>query len=148
MRWSKSLIRFRFRKHRDVFAPQANFSFSNFFALFDNIFYNFILDIFWWFYIINLIVTNVDFLIFLIPLKFMIYGTASYIQFFIAMALSERSKQEWKLAIYVPLMMIYNGYYMRVIRTIAYFRELFWKSSYYDSWNPEKSSRKAMELGI
>ncbi len=148
MRWSKSLIRFRFRKHADVFKPQANFSFSNFFALFDNIFYNFILDILWWIYIINLIVSNVEFLIFLIPLKFIIYGTASYIQFIVAMLLSERRNQEWGLFVYVPLMMIYNGYYMRVIRTMAYFKELFWKSSYYDNWNPEKSSRKAMEIGI
>lgn len=148
LRWSKSLIRFRFRKHNDVFKPQANFSFSNFFALFDNIFYNFILDIFWWYYIIDIIVNNTQFLLFIIPLKFVIYTLAGIIQFSVVLVLSERRKQEWKLAIYLPLMLIYNGYYMRVIRTMAYIKELFWYSSYNDGWNPAKSSQKARELGI
>ncbi|MDN5330441.1 MAG: poly-beta,6-N-acetyl-D-glucosamine synthase [Bacteroidales bacterium] len=148
LRWSKSLVRFRMRKHSDVFVPQANFNFSNFFAIFDNIFYNFILDMTWWFYLINLIINNIDFLMFIIPLKFLIYTTAGYIQFFVSMALSERRSQEWKLFIFVPLMTLYTGYYMRVIRTMAYFKEIFWRSSYYDAWNPEKTSRKAMEIGI
>lgn len=148
LRWSKSLIRFRFRKHSDVFKPQANFSFSNFFALFDNIFYNFILDIFWWYYIIDIIINNTQFLLFIIPLKFIIYTLAGIIQFSVVLVLSERRKQEWKLAVYLPLMLIYNGYYMRVIRTMAYIKELFWHSSYNDGWNPAKSSQKARELGI
>jgi biofilm PGA synthesis N-glycosyltransferase PgaC len=148
LRWSKSLIRFRFRKHNDVFRPQANFSFSNFFALFDNIFYNFILDIFWWYYIIDIIINNTAFLLFIIPLKFVIYTLAGILQFTVVLILSERRKQEWKLAIYLPLMLIYNGYYMRVIRTMAYIKELFWHSSYNDGWNPAKSSQKARELGI
>ena len=148
LRWSKSLIRFRFRKHSDVFKPQANFSFSNFFALFDNIFYNFILDIFWLYYIIDIIINNTQFLLFIIPLKFIIYTLAGIIQFSVVLVLSERRKQEWKLAVYLPLMLIYNGYYMRVIRTMAYIKELFWHSSYNDGWNPAKSSQKARELGI
>jgi biofilm PGA synthesis N-glycosyltransferase PgaC len=148
LRWSKSLIRFRFRKHKDVFQPQANFSFSNFFALFDNIFYNFILDIFWWYYIIDIIINNTQFLLFIIPLKFIIYTLAGIIQFSVVLILSERRKQEWKLAIFLPLMLIYNGYYMRVIRTFAYIKELFWYSSYKDGWNPAKSSQKAREFGI
>jgi cellulose synthase/poly-beta-1,6-N-acetylglucosamine synthase-like glycosyltransferase len=77
MRWSKSLIRFRLRKHHDIYLPQANFSFINFFALWENIFYNLILDFFWWIYAINLLATNFDFLLFLIPLKFIIYGIGS-----------------------------------------------------------------------
>ncbi len=148
LRWSKSLIRFRFRKHSDVFKPQANFSFSNFFAMFDNIFYNFILDIFWWYYIIDIIINNTQFLLFIIPLKFVIYTLAGIIQFSVVLVLSERRKQEWKLAMYLPMMLIYNGYYMRVIRTMAYVKELFWHSSYNDGWNPSKSSQKARELGI
>ncbi len=148
MRWSKSLIRFRLRKHHDIYLPQANFSFINFFALWENIFYNLILDFFWWIYAINLLVTNFDFLLFLIPLKFIIYGIGSTFQFTLAMMLSERRSQEWKLFMYIPLMMIYNGYYMRTVRTIAYLREILFKSSYRDAWNPQKSSKKAMEIGI
>jgi len=106
LRWNKSLIRFRLRKHRDVFLPNANFNFSNFFALFENIFFNLVLDVVWFFYIINIIVMNVDFLTFIIPLKIMLYGTASLLQFIVVLVISERWRQEFKLIIFIPLMMI------------------------------------------
>ncbi len=148
LRWNKSLIRFRLRKHSDVFKAQASFNFSNFFALFENVFFNLILDVIWFFYIIQIIVVNVDYLAFIIPLKIMIYGTASLIQFLVVMSMSDRWKSEFKLIIYIPLMMIYNGYYMRVIRSMAYIKEIFFYSSYKDPWNPAKSSLKAKEYGL
>jgi cellulose synthase/poly-beta-1,6-N-acetylglucosamine synthase-like glycosyltransferase len=148
MRWNKSLVRFRLRKHKDVLLPGANFSFSNFFANFENIFYNLILDVVWFFYIINIVVTNVDFLAFIIPLKIMLYGTASFLQFLVILMISERWRQEIKLIIYIPLMMIYNGYYMRIVRSMAYIKEIFFLSSYKDPWNPSKSSDKAREFGL
>ncbi len=148
LRWSKSLIRFRFRKHSDLMVPYESFSFSNFFSIFDNIFYNFILDILWIYYVIDLMVNNFELLMFLLPLKLLIYTTASFIQFLVIIALSERGRSEWKLVIYLPLMMIYTGYYMRTIRTIAYFKELLFYSSYDDPWNPQKSSKKAKEFGL
>ncbi|MBL4604713.1 MAG: glycosyltransferase, partial [Flavobacteriaceae bacterium] len=33
LRWDKSIIRFRVRKHRDIYMPNANFNWSNFFSL-------------------------------------------------------------------------------------------------------------------
>lgn len=148
LRWNKSLIRFRLRKHKDVFMPHANFNFSNFFALFENVFFNLILDVIWFFYIINIIIVNVDFLAFIIPLKIMLYGTASLLQFIVVLIISERWRQEIKLVIFIPLMMLYNGYYMRIIRTMAYIKEIFFLSSYKDPWNPQKSSAKAQEFGL
>ena len=148
LRWSKSLIRFRLRKHVDIFKPQSSFTFSNFFAIFENIFFNVILDIIWFFYMVTIIVNNIDHLGFIIPLKIMIYGTASFLQFLIVLALSKQWRTEIKLLIYIPLMMLYNGYYMRVIRTMAYIKEIFFYSSYNDLWNPAKSSAKAKEFGL
>lgn len=148
LRWSKSLIRFRFRKHNDIFKPSQAFNFSNFFALFDNIFYNLILDVLWFYYFIDLVVNNLEFLLFIIPLKLIIYSIASYIQFFVVLVLSERRSQEMRLLYYIPLMMLYNGYYMRIIRSMAYIKEIFWYSSYNDAWNPAKSSNKAKEFGL
>jgi len=37
---------------------------------------------------------------------------------------------------------------MRIIRTMAYIKELFFLSSYKDPWNPQKSSAKAQEFGL
>ena len=148
LRWNKSLIRFRLRKHKDVFYPHASFNFSNFFALFENVFFNLVLDLIWFFYIINIIIVNVDFLAFIIPLKIMLYGVASLLQFIVVLIISERWRQEIKLIIFIPLMMLYNGYYMRIIRTMAYIKEVFFLSSYKDPWNPAKSSIKAQEHGL
>lgn len=148
LRWSKSLIRFRLRKHVDIFKPQSSFTFSNFFAIFENVFFNVILDVIWFFYMATIIVNNIDHLGFIIPLKIMIYGTAGFIQFLIVLSLSPQWKTEIKLLIYIPLMMFYNGYYMRIIRTIAYIKEIFFYSSYNDLWNPAKSSAKAKEFGL
>ena len=148
LRWNKSLIRFRLRKHNDVFKPDANFNFSNFFALFENVFFNLILDMVWFFYIVDILVNNAEFLTFIIPLKLMLYGTASFLQFGVVLIISERWKQEIKNIVFIPLMMFYNGYYMRIIRTMAYIKEIFFYSSYKDPWNPAKSSAKAQEFGL
>lgn len=148
LRWSKSLIRFRLRKHADIFKAQSHFTFSNFFAMFENVFFNLILDGIWFFYMVTIIINNIDHLGFIIPLKIMIYGTSSFIQFLIVLSLSRQWRSETKLLIYIPLMMIYNGYYMRVIRTMAYIKEIFFYSSYNDPWNPAKSSSKAKEFGL
>ncbi len=148
LRWNKSLIRFRLRKHIDVFKPDANFNFSNFFALFENIFFNLILDAIWYFYIFTILFFNSDFLLFIIPLKLMLYASASFLQYIVVLIISERWKLEIRNILFIPLMMFYNGYYMRVIRTIAYIKEIFFYSSYKDPWNPSKSSMKAKEFGL
>jgi poly-beta-1,6-N-acetyl-D-glucosamine synthase len=64
------------------------------------------------------------------------------------MGFSERKHEEWKLWVYLPLMFFYVGLFMRTVRTFAYVMELFWYSSYKDPWNPEKSSKKARDMGI
>jgi cellulose synthase/poly-beta-1,6-N-acetylglucosamine synthase-like glycosyltransferase len=43
LRWDKSIIRFRVRKHRDVFYPNSTFRFSNFISSAENITYNLLL---------------------------------------------------------------------------------------------------------
>ena len=44
LRWDKSIIRFRVRKHKDVYFPHQGFSWSNFFALFFAIFIKILCD--------------------------------------------------------------------------------------------------------
>ena len=76
-------------------------------------------------------------------MKLLLYFLAILLQFFIVLSFSERKWQELRMIIYTPVMAIYTGYYMRIIRTIAYLQEIFFKSSYKDPWNPEKSSSQA-----
>jgi len=56
LRWSRSFVRFRLRKHKDVFFPTANFRFSTFFSFMENFVYNFLLDFKWIVYFIDIMI--------------------------------------------------------------------------------------------
>ncbi len=148
LRWDKSIIRFRVRKHKDVYLPSENFSWLNFFALFENVFYNVVLDILWWVYIIDLVMNFNDSLQYVIPMNFTIYTVVGFMQMTSTYIYSERRKEELKLWPYVPMMSIYTGTYLRLIRSVAYIHEFVWKKSYDDPWNPVKSSSQAKANGF
>lgn len=148
LRWDKSIIRFRVRKHKDVYLPTANFNWLNFISLSENVFYNVVLDILWWIYIIDIIINYTSQLQFVIPMNFTLYFVMSYVQMFSIYIFSERNKEELYLWPYVSLMSIYTGTYLRIIRTAAYYKEFFFKRSYEDVWNPYKSSIQAKRAGL
>ncbi len=148
LRWDKSIIRFRVRKHKDVYLPNANFKWLNFLSLFENVFYNVILDITWLVYIIDVIINFSGSLKFVILMNITLYMVVAYIQMLSAYIFSERRKEELKLWNVLPLMTIYSGLYLRIVRTSAYIKEFFFKESYDDPWNPEKSSSMAKRYGF
>ena len=148
LRWSKSIVRFRMRKHNDIFIPDKNFQLLNFLSSFENILYSVILDAFWWFYIIDMIFISNHDLSYIIPMNLVLYSTLIVGQFFLAMLLSERPKKELSLLPYFVLMSFYNGLYMKVVRTVAYIMEYFFMDSFNDSWNPKKSSLRAKEIEL
>jgi hypothetical protein len=51
--------------------------------------------------------------------------------------------QELALWVYLPLVPLYTGIYLRTVRTLAYLMEFFFKSSFFDTWNSWKVSRIA-----
>lgn len=141
LRWAKSLVRFRMRRHRDVLdVRSANFNISNFISNIDNILFNFILDYTWIFYMLALMVNNINLLPMLFVLNFLIMLPFRGISFAICMLVSERSKSEFYLIRIVPVEYFYQVIYLRINRLIAGISELFFFSSYKDSWNPKKVS--------
>lgn len=149
LRWDKSIIRFRVRKHRDVFYPNQLFSFSNFISSAENITYNLILNVKWWFYLIDMIVNYWSLLGFIFPFNILLYTTNNFLKFIVFSLFRKRKNASIIYFIpYLPCMVIYFGFYLRVVRSVAYVQEFFFKKSYKDSWNPAKSSRHAKELGI
>ena len=148
LRWSRSIIRFRVRKHADVWNVfDRNFNILNFWAFMDNVFFVLILDLTWVFYMFKILVENPTFLIYWFPFKYTIYFVLAMLQFIIALKIVRDRKSIIKRMIYVPLFPIYMGYYMRIVRTISYIDELFFFDSYKDVWNPQKTSKKAREHG-
>lgn len=140
MRWSRSLVRFRLRKHGDVFFPSRNFSFLNFLSSFENIFYDFFMNYVWLFYIIKLMLVHNNHIFEVFLLGWFIRCCFALIAFSVVMALTERKRDEFFLIKYLPLCTFYTGYFLRITRLIAHTSELFFHQSYKDKWNPRKAS--------
>ncbi|MGK0366720.1 MAG: biofilm PGA synthesis N-glycosyltransferase PgaC, partial [Saprospiraceae bacterium] len=77
-----------------------------------------------------------------------IYIIVGFLQMTSTYIYSERRKEELKLWPYVPMMSIYTGTYLRLIRLVAYIHEFVWEKSYDDPWNPVKSSSQAKANGF
>ncbi len=149
LRWDKSLIRFRLRKHKDVFFPTATFRFSNFISFVENVTYNLVLNVKWYVYIIDMILNYSSLLGFVVSFNIFLYTVNNYVKFLVFSLFRERKNESVAYFLpYLPLMVIYMGYFLRIVRTIAYAQEIFFKKSYDDPWNPLKSSRHAKTLGI
>lgn len=148
LRWNKSLVRFRVRKHSDVYIPHSNFNWATFFALLENVFYNLVLDILWWLYLIDLVINFHSQLHYVLLMNLVLYITTGVSQMIIIFMYSERKKEELYLWPFVPFMTLYNGFFLRVVRTRAYLQEFFLFKSYEDPWNPVKSSSQAKANGF
>lgn len=148
LRWSRSLIRFRIRKHQDIWMPYKSFRFSDFFAFFDNVFFALFLDALWIYYMVKIIIVEPQFLLVWFPFKYSIYLMVNFGQFLFPLAISKNKRNIWPKFIYLPLYPIYIGYYMRIVRTIAYIDEIIFYDSYKDPWNPAKTSKKGREHGM
>lgn len=144
-RWYRSIIRFRLRRHNDVLYPNANFSWPNFFSVFENLFYNIVLDVVWWVYLIDIVIHLDSLLKYILPMSYTLYLVMGYSKMTAIYLFSERSKEELYLWLYFPFMPLYSGFYLRFVRSIAYIKEYFFKRSYKDPWNPRKSSLQAQK---
>ncbi len=147
-RWSRSLVRFRLRKHRDVYVPDRNFTLANFVSFAENVLFAVILDLKWLIYITDILFNFPTLARYIIPANFLLYLLSNIVQFTMIMLVSERPRQEARLFFYLPLVPVYNGLYMRLVRTWGYASEWLFRSSYRDDWNPRKVSRRAEESGL
>lgn len=144
LRWSKSLVRFRIRKHNDIFnVRSANFQGRNFIANVDNILYNFVFDYVWIYYVVTVAKNNMDQIFMIIVLGMVVLTPFRIIGFLICQNFSERANSELYLFKLIPLQYFYSGVFLRINRIIAGIMELFFFSSYKDPWNPTKSSFQA-----
>ncbi len=149
LRWDKSIIRFRVRKHRDVFYPNQTFRFSNFISSAENIIYNIVLNVKWWFYLVDMIFNYSSLLGFILPFNILLYTVNNFLKFLVFSLFRTRKNAPIIYFVpYLPCMVFYFGFYLRVVRTIAYIQEFFFKKSYDDAWNPAKSSKHAKKLRI
>lgn len=148
LRWSKSLIRFRLRKHRDILLGNRNFTFINQISNLDCLIFDCVFNYVWVFYMITLVLSNTDRLLDVIIVGWLIRMSFSVIAFVIMQLISERSRQERRLGALLLFHSIYMGYFLRVARLFGHTLELFFYSSYRDKWNPKKTSEVARLEGL
>lgn len=143
-RWSRSLVRFRLRRHRDMLTPlNKNFEIFNALTVADNIFFNFILDFKWIIYIMQVLFFNESVIFAVFIVNYLLYMGINILEYFMAkISLGHTfNKSEKYLWIFLPLMPFYTGFFLRAVRTFSYIAELFFKASFYDRWNPWKVSK-------
>lgn len=149
LRWDKSLIRFRLRKHRDVFFPNETFRWSNFISFMENVTYNLLLNVKWYFYIADMVFNFASYIPFILMLNLLLYTVSNTVKYLLfSLFRTDRNEPIGYFIPYLPAMVIYFGYYLRIIRSVAYLQELLFKKSYDDPWNPQKSSRHAKAMKI
>lgn len=147
-RWSKSLVRFRIRKHKDILWSNRNFSFLNMLSNAENILYDCIFNYVWLFYMITLVFANTDRLMEILVVGWIIRFSFSVVAFIVMQCISERAAEERKLGSFLMFHTFYMGYFMRLVRLIGHTEELFFYTSYRDNWNPRKTSEIARIEGL
>ena len=140
LRWSRSLVRFRIRKHADILLPTRNWSFLNWLSNMESIFYDCICNYMWFFYLFGLLFTYTDRLLEIMVVGWLIRLIFTFLAFGVILLVTERPREELKLIKYVPLSTFYTGYFIRTARLLGYTSEFFFFNSFRDSWNPRKTS--------
>lgn len=139
-RWSRSLVRFRLRKHLDILLPNRNWRFINWLSNMESIFYDCICNYMWFYYLIGLLFTYTERILEIMVVAWLIRLAFAIIAFGVVMLVTERRREEWFLVKYLPLSTFYTGYFLRITRLIGYTTEFFFFNSYRDKWNPRKTS--------
>lgn len=149
LRWDKSLIRFRLRKHVDVFFPNKAFKLDNFISFTENIMYSLVSNIKWYVYLIDIVFNFSDQLPFIFVINILLYSLNNFLKYMLFYLFRDHSRDRVLLfLIHIPCLVFYYGYFLIIIRSVAYFQEIFFKASYNDPWNPPKTSRQARMLNI
>lgn len=148
IRWSRSLVRFRLRKHIDILLPSKNWSILNWLSNMESVMFDCFFNFLWLFYIIQLALTFNTHIIEVVVLGYVIRVFFAQFAFLLVLIVSERRKQDLFLYRFLPLMSPYTGYFLRLARLSAHLQELFFRRSYQDAWNPEKTSRYAQLEGM
>ncbi|MBV6631527.1 MAG: glycosyltransferase family 2 protein [Alphaproteobacteria bacterium] len=145
MRWDRSLIRNRFRKFRSVFSPTSKqFRWRDIFASVNALFFNVLLPFSWLLYLPYVVIFFPHLLVPLVLFLWAVYTTMSAFTFFTCALVAPRRGMH-RLWIYIPGYSVYVSFFLRFIRIAACFTELAFRSSYKDSFYPEKVRRSVQQ---
>lgn len=149
LRWDKSLVRFRLRKHKDIFFPNKAFNLFNFFASSNDVVFGFAINFKWLIYLMDILLCFPNSYVYIFIFQYMLYVLLHYMKYLTFYAFRDRKNESLlQNLLLMPVVIFYQSYFLRIIRITAHLKELFFRSSYKDSWNPSKTSRHARILKI
>lgn len=150
-RWSRSLVRFRLRKHSNLLRLLGPFSWSDMATVADNVLFMIILDLKWLVYIIQLIVLDVGLIPFILTVNLILYTGSNVIKYGLikaVLAVTGTKEPSRGVGLAIPLMSWYFGFYLRTVRSLGYIMEALFRVSYWDPWNPWKVGKEALKEGV
>ncbi|MCF7980334.1 MAG: glycosyltransferase [Pseudomonadales bacterium] len=138
MRWNRSVIRYKFRKFRSAYHPGwYRFSFSDIVALSNILFFQVILTISFFSYLLWLFYQMGSAALYIVATISIVYLIEDAISF-IAACLIYRSREPEKLGVYLLASTVFESYVARGIRFFAYIDELIFRRSFRDTFVPLK----------
>ncbi len=147
-RWDRSMVRFRMRKHSDVFRLNwSSFSWRNFVSSVENVGFTLGLNLKWWIYFTQMLILHPNSVRYLVVINYFLYVATNTIQYAVAWATLRGTlrRVDRRLLGMVFFMPIYTGIFLRLVRTFGHLMEIFHRVSYTDRWNPWKVSRVAKQ---
>jgi cellulose synthase/poly-beta-1,6-N-acetylglucosamine synthase-like glycosyltransferase len=150
-RWSRSLVRFRMRKHSNLLAPRSPFRWTDLITVVDNLLFMVVLDIKWIIYAIQIIITSSGLIPYILVVNVILYSVNNLINYllFKSVLLTSGTQEPHRgLVFMTPIMPWYFGFYLRAIRSLGYIMEVLFQASYWDPWTPWKVSKEAIKEGV
>jgi cellulose synthase/poly-beta-1,6-N-acetylglucosamine synthase-like glycosyltransferase len=137
-RWERDAIRLRFRKYRYELNPfDPRFKISEMLHQVEFLLFNVIGALMLPFYVLFLFMTYGSFaVVILVSMKLLLMVMDLFV--FLLAAASTPHVKSMSLLPYVVAYSFYNGFFMRFMRLAAYLDEWIFKSSYLDSYVPQK----------
>jgi len=145
LRWDRSLIRNRFRKFRTVFNPKSRqFRWRDIMASMNALFFNVVLPFSYALYVPYVIIFFPTLIVPIFLFLWFVYTALSALTYFTCTLVTPRRGMH-QLWIYLPGYSLYVSYFLRVIRIVACFTELAFRSSYNDTFYPTKVRRSVQQ---
>jgi len=93
---------------------------------------------------------NSGLILYIALINYFLYTIANILQFIFALILLRKSLRlkDKYLSVFLPLMPVYTGIFLRMVRTFACLMKIFHQTSYRDKWNPWKVSKIAKSEGL
>ncbi len=138
MRWDRSVIRNKMRKHGDVYRTGfASFSLSNYLAFVDTLFFTVALPVLWLVYVFDMVFNYPNEYGFILFGVLIIHVILNALRVLLGMTVTGRDFDWVDLLLVVPLF----GFYRLMVRSVRVFaavQELMFRTSYKDPFAPDK----------